>query len=519
MATRSSQPTSDASPLQRDLRVVTLAWAFGSAWLWIVSGAVMTRFVTATGMPDWGFGFLAAIPFLGALSQLPASWWINARGGRRTLFLWLGTLGRLGFAAAAALPWLLPEQIPAWPGVVALLLLAWSCMQAAGPAWINWMSDLIPRRIRGRYFARRANLVTPVAIVASLGSALVLDAFGSGDPTTEAGRRVDLVLTSVLVFAAGLLGAIDILLFLRVKDPHGAPKRRRLPKAPHRFSELLHPLRDRNFRCFLGFNFGFTLATAFIAQYLWLYLLDEDVGLGWSNLQANFLVIAVPMLLALVTRPFWGRLCDRRGKKPTLLLSGLGACFGAVGWGVMTPELFWPGYVLVLLTSAAWPGMELANFNFLLDFSKDADRNRRDEHGAGAQSAALLSVATAVAGGLSGLLGGLVAHHLRDFSLTWSLPAALPLGLGAVAGTLSFFHVLFALSTLLRFSGLVFALGLREPAATGTRDVVRFMAAGLYNNVRMAATTPVRIPGAARKWAFRVNENRQSRRARTESGR
>ncbi|BAM03168.1 MFS transporter [Phycisphaera mikurensis] len=491
----------DRSPLQRDLRTVTLAWAFGSAWLWIISGAVMTRFVTAAGLPDWGFGFLAAIPFLGALSQLPASWWINARGGRRTLFLVLGTVGRLGFTAAAVLPWLMPASLPAWPGVVAVLLLAWSCMQATGPAWMNWMSDLIPRRIRGRYFARRASLVTPVAIAASIGSALLLDAFGGGG---EPGPGADLGLTSAMVAAAGALGAIDILLFLRIADPHAGPRKQRHDRPPFRVVDLLNPLRDAHFRHFLGLNFGFTLATAFIGQYLWLYVLDAEQGLGWSNLKANLLIISVPMVTALFTRPFWGRMCDRRGKKPVVLISGGVVCFGAVGWGIMTPELFWPGYLIVILTTAAWPGMELANFNFLLEFSKDADRSRRDERGAGAQSAALLSVATAVAGGLSGLVGGVVAHHLRGWSDVRVLPAGLPLGLGGVVFTFTFFHVLFALSTLLRFGALAFALGLREPAAAGTRDVVRFMAAGLYNNVRVAATTPVRLPGLARKWAYRL---------------
>ncbi len=90
------------------------------------------------------------------------------------------------------------------------------------------------------------------------------------------------------------------------------------------------------------------------------------------------------------------------------------------------------------------------------------------------------------------------------------LPAGLPLGLGGVVFTFTFFHVLFALSTMLRFGALAFALGLREPAAAGTRDVVRFMAAGLYNNVRVAAATPVRMPETARKWAYRISPRRKA---------
>ena len=417
-------PRTDPSPLQRDLRVVTLAWAFGSAWLWIVSGAVMTRFVKAAGMPDWGFGFLAAIPFLGALSQLPASWWINARGGRRTLFLVLGSVGRAGFTAAAALPWLLPESVPAWPGVVALLLLAWSCMQATGPAWMNWMSDLIPRRIRGRYFARRANLVTPVALVASLGSAWLLDASAGGD----AGRGAALGAHFGDGGAGRRAGGGRHPAVPAGGGPRTRGRRSTANGRPSGGRTSSRRFGTRTSATFWGSTSASRWRRPSSGRYLWLYVLDAERGLGWSNLKANFLIIAVPMVLALFTRPWWGRMCDRRGKKPVVLLSGFLACFGAVGWGIMTPELFWPGYLVVLLTTMAWPGLELANFNFLLEFSRDADRSRRDERGAGAQAAAILSVATAAAGGLSGLIGGVVAGTFRDWSLPWALPAWLPLG-------------------------------------------------------------------------------------------
>ena len=50
--------------------------------------------------------------------------------------------------------------------------------------------------------------------------------------------------------------------------------------------------------------------------------------------------------------------------------------FGAVGWLCVTPDHIWPGYVLVLLPLLTWPGMELSNFNILLDMAG----GQRDRH-------------------------------------------------------------------------------------------------------------------------------------------
>ncbi len=489
--------------LRADLRRITWAWVFGSAWLWIVSGAVLTRFAQAVGTPAWGFGVLAAVPFVAALSQLPVSWWLNRHGGRRRLFLWCCATGRALFVAVAALPWVVPEAWGWWPIVVMMLLLAWALIQSTGPAWMNWMSDLIPRRVRGRYFARRAQVTTPLAVVVSLGAAALLDWADAQDSA-----RLILQLTSMLLAVAGVLGTVDILIFLWIPDRHEEPPHPDAQAAG--VKELLTPLRHRGFRHFLGYNFTFTLAMGFMGQYIWLYVLEK---LSWTNLQANALIIAVPLLLNMLTQPMWGRLIDRLGKRPVLLISGSSVSVGALGWMVTTPEHWWLGYAWVMAVAATWPGVLLANFNFLLEFSKTSSRNRRGEQGVGSQAAALFSVGTAVAGGLSGVIGGAVAGQLGDWSWTLTLDNALldTLAGGAWVWTLNYFHVLFAVSTLLRIAALGFALGLEEPAAKGTRDSMRYLATGVYNNMRQAVATPVRMAGPVSRWAYRLDKLRASK--------
>ncbi|MEM1212606.1 MAG: MFS transporter [Planctomycetota bacterium] len=491
----------ESASLRRDLRKITFAWSLGCVWLWIASGAVINRFAVEVGTPGWAFGLLAGLPFIAALSQLPVTWYLSRHRGRRRLFLWCCTTGRVLFIVVGLVPWVLPQDgvMPWWIAAVFTLLIAHALNNATGPAWLNWMSDLIPRRVRGRYFARREQVVTPVAIVASLGAALLLDV---ADQHTSADAM--LVVTSLLLIVAGVFGAGDILVFLAVRDDKEPDPQTPDPDpATHTddstgLRSMLRPLRDPGFRCFLGFNFALTLAIGFIGQYLWLYLLDN---LSWSNLQANALVLAIPMFGHMFVRPAWGRACDRLGKRPTLIISSGCICFGAVGWMAMTPTLWWPGYLLVFLVTLAWPGLNLANLNFLLDFSKSATQSRQDERGAGAPAAALFAVCIAVSGGLSGLIGGSIAGLLEARSYT-PLPESAP-GL-----TLNYFHALFLVSTLIRFVALAFALRLDEPKAAGTRDAIRYMTTGLYSNLRGAALTPTRWAAPARRWAYRIDRRR-----------
>lgn len=479
--------TADQPALRHQLRWVTIAWIFGSVWMWTITGAAMTQFARGLGTPDWGFGVMAALPFIATFVQLPASWWTQRYGHRRRFFMVALIIGRALWVAVAALPWILPgQQAWAWTTMLALLAASWVLSQAGGPAWMNWMSDVVPRRVRGVYFARRNLFTRPVAVAAVLGTGWLLDAGSraSGDPS------ILLRITSGLLAIAGLLGVLDILCFRWVKDPNPP----RPDPAAKLFSSLLTPLRDRQIRIYIAYNFTFMLGIGFVGQYVWLYVLDVC---GWSNLKANLLVIAVPLLLQMMVVGLWGRLIDRLGKKPVLVLCTVGVSFGSLGWLVITDQNLWLGYSLILLTTLIWPGLEIANFNVLLDLAGTAKKKRGDAQAAssgGTAAVALNSVATAAGGTLSGLLGGALAGLMRD--LHWAVPM-----IGIV---LTYHGVLFLISSVLRAVALVFALQLTEPRAKGTREALQMVTSAVYSNVRQAVFLPTRVTGKVLRASYRV---------------
>lgn len=480
----------ESDQLRRHLRWVTTAWVFGVVWLWAISGAAMTQFGKALGMPDYAFGYLAALPFLGTLIQIPTSYWLERFGHRRALFMWCASLHRALWAVAAVIPWFMPGyQQYWWQALIGILLVSWVLGHASGPAWMNWMSDLIPRRVRGRYFAVRNLITQPIGIATTLGIGYVVD---WADKHEAHDPQIMLYTTAAILAIGGVFGVADILCFMRVPD--------KTPPKPTRdvnlFRLMREPLRDKHFRRYLGFNFTFVLATGFVGQYVWLYVLDV---VKWDNWQANLLLIGIPLALRMVVVKPWGRLIDRLGKKPVLLITGFFTVFGAVGWLLISEESFWLGYALIVLTSLAWPGMEIANFNFTLDLAGTKPAKATDKQGsakaaAGTAYVALNSVGIAVGGVLSGLIGAGIAKYFEDLKE--------PI---AVTGTLFTYHsVLFILSTVLRAVSLLFVAGLDEPKATGTRDAIRYMTGSAYSNVRQAFTMPARVVGNVARWSYRA---------------
>ncbi|MEL7087401.1 MAG: MFS transporter, partial [Planctomycetota bacterium] len=402
--------------LRRQLGWVVVAWVFGSLWLFTISGAAMTQFARGLGLPDWGFGLLAALPFVGTLFQLPASFIQERFGRRKPWFIATLTTSRVLWIAVASIPWVLPASMgPArWGVMLALIGVSWITAQMGTPAFMSWYSDLVPRRVRGRYTATRNTLTMPLTLVATLGVGWWL---GSAEQNGHA-QRGDALLTvaSLIIGIAGLVGTVDILCFFRVKDPK--------PSRGHRDTKLgsllVTPLKDRNFRRYLAYNFTLMLGLGFLGQYVWLFVFD---GAGVSALQANLMLVAVPMLIRAAAYPVWGRLVDRLGKKPVMLIAGGMFVFGPVGWFLVTPELIWPGYLLTCLSPLAWPGLEIANFNFVLDLAE----TRKGQRG-GTAYVAVNSIVVGVGGALSGLLGGVIAASIPDFHVEWVIDVPWLLG-------------------------------------------------------------------------------------------
>ncbi|MEM6333187.1 MAG: MFS transporter [Planctomycetota bacterium] len=472
---------------RKQLVYVTTAWLFGSVWLAIVTSAVAVQYGRSLGLAEWAFGLLAAAPFIGSICQLPAAYALERWGHRRRLFLVVVTTGRLMWVAAGLVPWVLPAAGPTWAiAYGACCMAGWALQQAGGPAWMNWMGDVMPKPIRGRYMALRGRLGTAVLVVTSFVAAWVLDQAGvlQGWLGLSEGTAV-LAMGSGLMIAAGVAGTIDILWFLPVPDRH--------PSTPNPEARLLGtlvtPLRDRRLWPYLAFFFVFHLAIGYMPAYVTLYLIDE---VGFTTAGVNALMFSIPPVLSVMAMPFWGRFLDRHGKKPTLLVAGWIITLGGVGWLLMTPDRWvWP-YLIVLTAVVGWPAVNLAMFNFMIELSEtkrprksDAARRadgRELDKPSGASYLAVCSLATALGGGLSGLLGAGIAAGLYSlrFELSW------------LHMTLTYHGVLMLLSVALRVVALCFVMRFDEPDSKTATQALRYTTGSVYTSLRGWTVIPGR---------------------------
>ena len=450
-------------------------------WLWTISGAAMTKFARGLGMEDYGFGLLAALPFVGTLFQLAASYLLDRFGRRKRMFLVSMGISRIMWGVAAALPWLMPGmQRYWWTALLVAIGIAWSTHNLGVPAWMNWMADVVPRRLRGRFFAIRQRVGRPVAVVVTLGVGALLDHVEllHGDASL-----VMLRTTSIILIVASVFGLLEVLCFNLVDDVKPADLRR----GQDWLGNLRHVLKVPGFRWFMTFNVMFMLATGFMGQYVWLYLFDEG---AMSNVKANLLLIALPGIVHLSVYPMWGRLVDRFGRKPVMAAAVFGLTWGPMGWILMVtgtaPIL---GYAVVFFALMFWPGLDVASTNIMLDFA-----GTRGQQATGTALVAVNSVAVAIGGSVSGLIGAAVAGAFGDIAL------AVPL----LEGTLSYHALLFVLSTVLRLAAFCCILPFKEPEAAPTRDVIRFMTSALYGNVRQALLMATRVVGQVYRWSYRM---------------
>jgi MFS family permease len=466
-------PESRKSALRHSLRMVVLAWVFGAGWMYITTGAAVTRFAKLLAMPKFGFGILAAIPFASALIQLPTSYFIERYGHRKGFFITTGVIHRGLWTVVAFIPWLLPKTMQ-WQGFLLVIAVSWVFGQMPVPIWVSWMADLVPGRIRGRYFSRRSQIGQIIGLVVTICVGVVLDR------AEIIGPKALLRTASIALLVGGVLGTIDFFSFFPVMEFH-RPK----PNPEISLGQIVHaPLRDRNFWRFLGFTATLTFSVGYVNQFIWLYLFDVA---GMSNTQANTMLVSVPLVIFLVSYPIWGKLTDRFGRKPILIIAGLLFAPGAIAWIFVTKQHWIAGYACAMIATAAWPGIDVANFNILLKLSEATD-NTKGTRG----YVAINSAVSALAGILSGLFGGIVAERLGDWT-------------GSLAGwPLTYHGVLFIISTGIRVLSVVWLIDLVDEGSATPRVALRYMGTNLYSNIQQGVYIPGRLLWQIGRWTYKL---------------
>ncbi len=155
-----------AREIKSQLGIFSWEGAFGNIFIILTGGAFLTSMGIFFGASDVEIGLLGAIPFMAQAAQLLAPWLIHLSGARKRLTV-------LGFLFARQI-WLLLIPLlfisAAWNLTAFLAIVALSSVLAmvATPGWLSWIADIVPGRIRGRYFARRNSAIAITTVAATI---------------------------------------------------------------------------------------------------------------------------------------------------------------------------------------------------------------------------------------------------------------------------------------------------------------------------------------------------------------
>ena len=399
----------------------------------------LTALVTkAFPISPTAIGVLGSLPFVGNFLQIFVSPFLMRWRPPKSVTVAAATLHMLSWVALGLL---LPRIPRGSAHEAALWILGWffvsSCFGAvAGVTWSTWIEEWVPRRIRGKFFGRRNQILQFSAVVFLMASGWVLSSWEY----------------SIAAFQAVIFASVFLRIFslrwqwISPTRPHRPP-----PAARGSFREQADVLRrSRSFLVFVAFGAVWSFATNCFGPFYTVFMFDR---IGFSALDVG-VVTALSQVGGAFSLPAWGRLLDRYGNKPVMVLSLILWQLSMVLWCVVNPGNRAMLYGLWTWIGATSAGFVLGQFTIGLRLIPVEAKSL-----AIGFNLAVTSLVAAVAP----VLGGWVLSHAPA---RWG-------------GPLEDYHACFVAQPIIALAGAFLLLRVREPAASPFSTVV-----GAMRNIR-----------------------------------
>lgn len=367
------------------------------------TGVFLVGITLYLGASNLTIGILAALPFLSNLFQIPAIHLVEKYRNRRKIVAICCYFGR-SFLLLIALAPLLPDKNIALILVIIGVAVRYCVGAMATCGWNSWMCDLVPVKIRGRFFSRRLFYTTGIGTLLSLTAGFFLDGWEKYRPDFAIGGY------SILYLMAFVAAMTSSTLILRIPHPRMPTPDIENYSPGLRLSYLKAPFKNENFfrliMFLMSWNFAINLAAPFFTVYM-LKTLNYDMSF----------VIAITILskvVNVISLKLWGKYSDRYSNKTILRICGTLFIICVFGWTfttfpdkhfLTTPLLV----VLHILMGMGSAGVNLGSSNIALKLAPKR------------KATAFLAVngmLSSLAAGIAPLIGGAFADFFEDKGLS-----------------------------------------------------------------------------------------------------
>ncbi|NLD50782.1 MAG: MFS transporter [Clostridiaceae bacterium] len=412
--------------LQKSLILVILGISFGITFFNIignpVGGPPFTGFMRALGASNLVYGVVMALPVLGAIVQIFASFYIEKTGRRKSVFLIFGFIHRFLWIPIALIPlfFRFENKYIIIIIITVLVTISSASNSTASICFLSWMGDLIPMEVRGKFFSTRTAVFTSVGAVTSILVGRYLDTINGLNGY------------AVIFIIAAILGAADIFCFIWVKNPKMEISEDRMP-----FKKLLTiPFKDKNYLKFILFAaiwyFGTNIALPFLNIYMLEYL-NLSYFLIFLFIQVINNISTVLLIL------FLGKVVDLYGNKPVQAICCTMLAILQFMWIFAAPENFVIVPVIYFLNGICLAGFELTTTNLSIWLPPEKNRS--------IYVANYTLVISVIGIAMAYISGGAYLELTKDFFTN--------LNLSFVNGQkFSNFHSLFIISTIIRLTAI-----------------------------------------------------------------
>lgn len=437
-------------------RAIVVAGCCGMAYTQLTTSPATVQYARTLGGTGLHIGILGAIPLGLVCMQMLSAMAVERMARRKTTWIAASIFQRMMFVPAALGPWLLPQISDTfwiWT-LITLATVNHATLHFCTPLWLSWMGDYLPHKGLNGFWGVRHSSQQWTAALALLANALF---FVRPDVDVRA------AFAGIIVLGA-TLGVIDILLFLRVEEPPLVPA-----GGTTLWNALAGPFRQRDFRSFIFYMCFWNLAAMVGAPFISMYLL-EHVGMDLFHV---LLLWTISWVGGAVLSNQLGQWADKFGQRPVLILCVAFKSINMIGLLLCPPDPTIAFFVLApifMIDAFLNAGITIATNGFMIKNSPRECRTMFIAAGTGFAG---------IWGGLASIVAGVLIATSSDWS--WTI------------GDVKYvnFHVLFAVSMVLRMAAALLATFVREPTSASTRIVAGelLFAARLRVNAWQAAIT------------------------------
>ncbi len=225
----------------------------------------------------------------------------------------------------------------------------------------NWLSNMIPKKIMGRYLGRRMAIKSGFYLGAFCFFGYLIDSSGHGE-----------ISGFYSVFMIALLAAfLNFGIFWSMKDTAaGTNAVSQKKQQDFGIFDFVKELKTRRLTRFIAFTSLFSITVSLCGPLYAVYVLKE-LDLGYLSFT---IIIATEYFARIVSMPFWGRLADRKGNIQVLNLVSRVIPFIPVCW------LFFSnlGYFIVVqaISGICWGAYDLCTQNYLFKLAPSEKKLR-----------------------------------------------------------------------------------------------------------------------------------------------